>query len=139
MDLTGRLIRGAVILLLGGFVVAAVCLYFDVPAGLHKPRPAASTRQTYTCPMHADVVRNHRGDCPQCGMALVPTSQAESSHDKCGNNAENHPGCCADKSAAEPATELKLPPGHPPVAGWTTDALSKREPASTDTSRHPSH
>jgi hypothetical protein len=33
--------------------------------------------QLYTCPMpsHADVVSDHPGDCPKCGMALVPTTE----------------------------------------------------------------
>lgn len=34
--------------------------------------------RVYTCPMHPSVERNRPGNCPQCGMALVP--QAESSH-----------------------------------------------------------
>ena len=25
----------------------------------------------YTCPMHADVVKDAPGDCPKCGMKLV--------------------------------------------------------------------
>ncbi|MBX9625527.1 MAG: SPW repeat protein [Gemmataceae bacterium] len=27
---------------------------------------------TYTCPMHPEVRQDHPGDCPKCGMALVP-------------------------------------------------------------------
>jgi hypothetical protein len=27
---------------------------------------------SYTCPMHHDVVSSQPGDCPKCGMALVP-------------------------------------------------------------------
>jgi len=31
----------------------------------------------YTCPMasHADVVSEQPGDCPKCGMTLVPTTE----------------------------------------------------------------
>lgn len=32
----------------------------------------------YTCGMHPQVIRNEPGDCPICGMALVPMSRAES-------------------------------------------------------------
>lgn len=28
--------------------------------------------QTYVCPMHADVRQPGPGQCPKCGMALVP-------------------------------------------------------------------
>jgi len=27
---------------------------------------------SYTCPMHPEIVRDKPGDCPKCGMALVP-------------------------------------------------------------------
>lgn len=30
---------------------------------------------TYTCPMHHEVMQNHPGNCPECGMTLVPTGQ----------------------------------------------------------------
>ncbi|HEY5079648.1 MAG TPA: heavy metal-binding domain-containing protein, partial [Opitutaceae bacterium] len=26
----------------------------------------------YTCPMHPEIVRDHPGDCPICGMPLEP-------------------------------------------------------------------
>ena len=26
----------------------------------------------YTCPMHPEVVRDEPGNCPGCGMALIP-------------------------------------------------------------------
>jgi len=29
-------------------------------------------KQRYTCPMHAEVVMDHPGKCPKCGMTLVP-------------------------------------------------------------------
>ncbi len=32
----------------------------------------------YTCPMHPDVVRDHPGRCPDCGMNLVPTGMPSS-------------------------------------------------------------
>jgi Cu+-exporting ATPase len=39
---------------------------------------------TFTCPMHPEILQDHPGDCPKCGMALepvVPTADP---------NAENH-------------------------------------------------
>lgn len=35
-----------------------------------KPEPKG--RVTYTCPMHPEVVSDHQGSCPKCGMALEP-------------------------------------------------------------------
>src|SRR2546425_6725468 len=37
--------------------------------------PSASPSQKYTCPMHPDVVMNHPGKCPKCGMTLVPLKE----------------------------------------------------------------
>jgi hypothetical protein len=42
-----------------------------VPAAAPAPAaPAAAT--VYTCPMHHDVRAATPGECPKCGMALVP-------------------------------------------------------------------
>ncbi len=34
--------------------------------------PALQTRIEYTCPMHPEVVSDEPGNCPKCGMFLVP-------------------------------------------------------------------
>jgi len=33
---------------------------------------AASKGALYTCPMHPEILQDHPGDCPKCGMALEP-------------------------------------------------------------------
>lgn len=37
--------------------------------GANNPVPKGTL---YTCPMHPEVVSDHPGDCPKCGMALEP-------------------------------------------------------------------
>ncbi len=32
----------------------------------------SSNNQLYTCPMHPEIIRDHPGNCPLCGMALEP-------------------------------------------------------------------
>jgi Cu(I)/Ag(I) efflux system membrane fusion protein len=41
------------------------------------PPAAAEAKPRYTCPMHPTIVSDHPGDCPICGMALVPVGEAE--------------------------------------------------------------
>jgi Cu+-exporting ATPase len=41
-------------------------------AGVVAPAPDEEVRDTYTCPMHPEVVQAGPGACPKCGMALEP-------------------------------------------------------------------
>ena len=34
--------------------------------------PPGPGGRRYTCPMHPEIVRDAPGDCPKCGMTLVP-------------------------------------------------------------------
>src|SRR5436309_3676622 len=56
-------------------------------------------KQKYTCPMHPEVVMDHPGNCPKCGMKLVPLKQekrrtpnAERPTPKVGAIDPNRPG-----------------------------------------------
>ncbi|HXR58045.1 MAG TPA: YHS domain-containing protein, partial [Burkholderiales bacterium] len=40
------------------------------------PAAPAKAGTQYTCPMHPEVLRERPGDCPKCGMALVPIGAA---------------------------------------------------------------
>ncbi|MEQ9121957.1 MAG: HAD-IC family P-type ATPase, partial [Alphaproteobacteria bacterium] len=47
--------------------------------GDRPPQAPAPEGAVYTCPMHPEIVEDHPGDCPICGMALepsVPTADA---------------------------------------------------------------
>ncbi len=48
------------------------------------PKPAAAPAPAgaqYTCPMHPEVLKDGPGDCPICGMALVPVGAAAARED----------------------------------------------------------
>jgi RND family efflux transporter MFP subunit len=43
------------------------------PATTNSPAPVKpAAKQLYTCPMHPDVISDKPGQCPKCGMTLVP-------------------------------------------------------------------
>ena len=52
----------------------------DTPA-MGDAGPAAASAARWTCPMHPEIVRDAPGDCPLCGMALVPAASAAETDD----------------------------------------------------------
>jgi hypothetical protein len=46
-------------------------------------------KQKYTCPMHSEVITDHPGNCPKCGMKLVPVEERKkrSTNDSEGSRA----------------------------------------------------
>ena len=47
------------------------------PASQARGTAAAGRAATvYTCPMHPEVRRSKPGQCPKCGMTLVPAAEA---------------------------------------------------------------
>src|SRR5262245_43135576 len=44
------------------------------PNRLHNEQEQEK-KQKYTCPMHPEVVMDHPGNCPKCGMKLVPKAE----------------------------------------------------------------
>jgi FtsP/CotA-like multicopper oxidase with cupredoxin domain len=84
-----------------------------------------TTAQTYTCPMHPDVVATEPGTCPQCGMKLVP----EPSTYTC----PMHPDVVAAEPGTCPQCGMKLVPApstytcpmHPDVSSHTAGTCPK--------------
>lgn len=61
-------------------LVAVAALPYAAPA--EDPAPAVAEKTLYTCGMHPQVIQDHPGNCPICGMKLTPArkeSAAESS------------------------------------------------------------
>ena len=45
------------------------------PTGEHDHDYEQEDAQKYTCPMHPEVITDHPGNCPKCGMKLVPLKE----------------------------------------------------------------
>jgi heavy metal-binding protein len=60
-----------------------------------------SKRQKYTCPMHPEVVTDHPGNCPKCGMKLVPLKQAK----RPTSNSDKSPGRVQRPTPSHPSHE----------------------------------
>ena len=43
---------------------------------VHEPAAPAADKKMYQCPMHPQVIMDHEGDCPICGMKLVEMEKA---------------------------------------------------------------
>ncbi len=100
------------------------------PAG-HSAQPP-SGGAAYSCPMHPDVTGDGPGDCPKCGMRLVPAEQAAEAghhhpatpaaaghhhaHATAGHPAQPAPGAAAYTCPMHPEI-VRDKPGRCPICG----------------------
>jgi hypothetical protein len=49
------------------------------PGSEHDYEQEHAKKQKYTCPMHPEVITDHPGNCPKCGMTLVPKEEKKHS------------------------------------------------------------
>ena len=82
MRFTNSYGRGFVLLLIGAVIGWGVFALFQgektgAPSG--KKAAAEKSAQLYTCPMHPQVISKEPGECPICGMDLVPVKKGEAS------------------------------------------------------------
>jgi hypothetical protein len=76
-------------------------------------------KRKYTCPMHPEVVTDHPGNCPKCGMKLVPLKEKKRRTSNVQRSASNqthmsHPSHSPHLSAVASANEDASHEMHPP-------------------------
>ncbi len=71
--------------------------------------------QKYTCPMHPEVITDHPGNCPKCGMKLVPLSEKKRSTLLRGATARQAPN--HQSHVSHPSHEMHPPSLRYGVAG----------------------
>lgn len=124
--------------------LAALLLVLAAPALLLSPgcggaKPSAAAKETWICPMHPEVVKDRPGDCPICGMKLVPKDEAPAGPSSAAHETwicpmhpeivkdrkESCPICGMDlvKKEAEPAPAPAGVAGYAPV---TIDARKRQ-------------
>ena len=91
------------------------------------------TKQKYTCPMHPEVITDHPGNCPKCGMTLVPlkekkrqASNDQHSTPEAGTNDLNRPSHAHDHASSHgsgAAGEHEREKMHPPSHGYGTAGM----------------
>ena len=80
-----------------GLVTALADLRRVLAEGSFRPEvqdydaPALQTRTEFTCPMHPQIVSDEPGNCPICGMTLVPRETASASHTGHAMPGTDHP------------------------------------------------
>src|SRR5438034_8311270 len=56
----------------------------------HEHEQEKKKKQKYTCQMHPEVVIDHPGNCPKCGMKLVPLKQSKRRTPNVERSTPNH-------------------------------------------------
>jgi Cu(I)/Ag(I) efflux system membrane fusion protein len=106
-------------------VVAAVVAAFSIAsyAGIHPGGSKSAPRpQLYTCPMHPAIVQDHPGECPICGMTLVPKLDGVAPSP---GVAPSSPGKA--EAPVPGLANIDLPPGRVQLMGMRTSIVKRAQ------------
>jgi Cu(I)/Ag(I) efflux system membrane fusion protein len=104
-------VRWVLVVVTALVAVGSILSYAGVRlGGGAKSASSSGEEQLYACPMHPAIVQDHPGECPICGMTLVP--KAKSSGKSSGKISGKTSGKNNATSAAPtPADAAPRPPG----------------------------
>ncbi len=81
----------------------------------HEIEQEQEKKQKYTCPMHPEVITDHPGNCPKCGMKLVPLKEKKRST---SNVEHSSPAVAGTSNHVQPET-------HPSHVSHPSDARAR--------------
>ena len=107
---TMSIVRWAI---LGGMTLFAIIMIFSA-LGLAPWEAQANDNVQYNCPMHPTYISNQPGECPICGMSLVPIDSKgkEVSQSDTGKKAESKDVKQSEKSDDKAASAVFVCPMH---------------------------
>lgn len=94
---------GLIVLLFATILAGAYFIYQNQMSTKGDSASVVADLPLYTCPMHPQVIQNGPGQCPICGMDLVPLEQHKHEH---GNQSSSGEGSSHSKD--ESPTEDRL-------------------------------
>ncbi len=104
------IVRWALVAVMAAAALASVLHY----TGVFADRGGVTASVQYYCPMHPSVVQDQPGECPICGMTLVPREASAATSPLGGNvSAHQHDAAAA---ASTDATSTGNVPGLVPVS-----------------------
>src|SRR5205807_4341462 len=99
--MNGRIILISLVVLTISVGAKVGAIDLNRPNRKHEHNDKQEKKQKYTCPMHPEVVTDHPGTCPKCGMKLVPLKKDERSTPK---NREQAPNSDVSRAGVQRST-----------------------------------
>jgi Cu(I)/Ag(I) efflux system membrane fusion protein len=112
---TMSIVRWVLVAITALVAVGSIVSYSGIHSGAAKSEPS---RRLYHCPMHPSIVQDHPGECPICGMTLVPNLE--------GNGKAPPPKAAAGAAPVPGLSAVDLTPERIQLIGMKT-AVVKRE------------
>jgi len=81
-----------------------------------QPQAEINATTQYTCPMHPEIVQDHPGSCPKCGMALEPIVKSTTTTTKSEYTCPMHPEERQDTPGSCSQCGMALEPLNPAAA-----------------------
>jgi hypothetical protein len=93
-------------------------------------------KQKYTCPMHPEVITDHPGNCPKCGMKLVPIKEKKRGTSNSDKSRAGVQHSTSKVGAIDPNRPSHAHDHAPSVAAATYGAAGEHEHEKTQMEMH---